>query len=58
MKQLMKNGLHIYAGALTNSVISEIHPSKFRRVQFIVNDPTNTFTDVISWQQLEKKALR
>ncbi|HHU18004.1 MAG: hypothetical protein ACOX4V_06910 [Anaerovoracaceae bacterium] len=45
-------------GALTNSVISEIHPSKFRRVQFIVNDPTKIFTDVISWQQLEKKGVK
>ncbi|MDD4564061.1 MAG: hypothetical protein PHE79_01030 [Eubacteriales bacterium] len=42
-------------GALTNSVISDIHPSKIRRVEFILKDPTKIFTDVTSWQQFEKK---
>lgn len=45
-------------GAFTHSMISEVHPSKLRRVQFIVNDPTKIFTDVMSWQQLEKKGVK
>lgn len=45
-------------GALTNRVISDIHPSKMRRVEFILKDPTKIFIDVISWQQLEKKGVK
>jgi len=45
-------------GAFTHSILSEIHPSKIRRVQFIVNDPTKIFTNVMSWQQLEKKGVK
>lgn len=44
-------------GALTNSVISDIHPSKMKRVEFILKDPTKIFIDAMHWQQLRKKGF-
>ena len=44
-------------GALTKSVIADIHPSKLKRVRFILKDPTKIFIDVIPWQQLRKKGF-
>ncbi len=44
-------------GALTNSVISDIHPSKMKTVEFILKDPTKIFIDSMHWQQLRKKGF-
>lgn len=44
-------------GALTNSVISDIHPAKLKQVTFILKDPTKIFIDSMHWQQLRKKGL-
>ncbi len=44
-------------GALTKSVIADIHPSKLKRVQFILKDPTKIFLDAVSWRQLVKKGF-
>ena len=44
-------------GALTNSVISDIHPSKMKRVEFILRDPTKIFIEAMAWQQLQKKGF-
>lgn len=45
-------------GALTNSVIADIHPQQLKRVTFILKDPTKIFIDYITWQQLAKKGFR
>lgn len=44
-------------GALTNSVISDIHPVKMKQVQFVLKDPTKIFIDAMHWQQLRKKGF-
>lgn len=44
-------------GALTNSVISDIHPAKMKTVEFILKDPTKIFIDTLHWQQLRKKGF-
>lgn len=44
-------------GALTKSVIAEIHPSKMKKVEFILKDPTKIFIDAMMWQQLRKKGF-
>ena len=44
-------------GALTNSVVSDIHPSKMKKTKFILKDPTKIFIDVMHWQQLRKKGF-
>lgn len=44
-------------GALTNSVIADIHPSKLKRVRFILKDPTKIFIDSITWRQLVKRGF-
>lgn len=44
-------------GAFTNSVIADIHPSKFKKARFILKDPTKIFIDAIYWQQLRKKGF-
>ena len=44
-------------GALTKSVISDIHPSKIKKVEFILTDPTKIFIDANHWQQLRKKGF-
>lgn len=44
-------------GAFTSSVIADIHPSKLKRVQFILKDPTKIFLDAVSWRQLVKKGF-
>ncbi len=44
-------------GALTNSVIADIHPKKIKRIKFILKDPTKIFIDSLSWQQLRKKGF-
>jgi hypothetical protein len=44
-------------GALTRSVIADIHPQKMKTVNFILKDPTKIFIDATPWQQLRKKGF-
>jgi len=44
-------------GAMTSSVISDIHPAKLKEVEFILKDPTKIFVDAMHWQQLRKKGF-
>lgn len=44
-------------GALTNSVIADIHPKKFKKVKFVLKDPTKIFIDSIKWGQLKKQGF-
>lgn len=44
-------------GALTNSVIADIHPKKFKKVKFVLKDPTKIFIDSIRWGQLKKQGF-
>jgi hypothetical protein len=45
-------------GALTQSVIGDIHPSKLAAVSFVLKDPTKIFIGALYWQQLRKKGFR
>ena len=45
-------------GALTNSVLADINPAKFKRTSLILKDPTKIFIDSTTWQQLRKKKLK
>lgn len=45
-------------GAFTKSVISDIEPAKFKKISFILKDPTKIFIDAISWRRLRKKGLK
>jgi hypothetical protein len=44
-------------GALTNSVIVNIHPRKLKQVTFVLKDPTKIFLNSNDWQQLRKKGF-
>ena len=44
-------------GALTNSVIENIHPKKFQHVTFVVKDATRIFLSSNNWQRLIKKGF-
>lgn len=44
-------------GAFTKSVIEDVHPSKLKRVKFILKDPTKIFFDSVAWRRLLKKGL-
>jgi len=44
-------------GALTSSVIANIHPKKFKHTTFIVADATKIFLKSDEWNQLIKKGL-
>lgn len=44
-------------GALTNSVIADIHPKKFKKVKLVLKDPTKIFIDSIKWGQLKKQGF-
>ena len=44
-------------GALTNSVIADIHPNKFKHMTFVLKDPTKIFLGANEWQQLRKKGF-
>lgn len=44
-------------GALTESVIADIHPEKLKRIKIVLKDPTKIFMDSITWQQRVKKGL-
>lgn len=49
---------HVFIpGALTNSVIADIHPKKFKKVKFVLKDPTKIFIDAIRWGQLKKQGF-
>lgn len=53
-----ENTDHIYIpGALTNSVIADIHPKKFKKVKLVLKDPTKIFIDSIKWGQLKKQGF-
>jgi hypothetical protein len=45
-------------GALTLSVVSDIHPAKFRHARIIVKDATKIFIESSPWQHLTKKGFR
>jgi hypothetical protein len=44
-------------GALTLSVVADIHPAKYKHVQFVVKDPTKIFIEASPWQHLLKKGF-
>lgn len=44
-------------GALTNSVIADIHPKKFKKIKLVLKDPTKIFIDSIRWGQLKKQGF-
>ncbi|WP_130862587.1 lysine 5,6-aminomutase reactivase subunit KamB [Bacilliculturomica massiliensis] len=49
---------HVYIpGALTQSVIADIHPAKLARVQIVLKDPTRIFIGALPWQQLKKRGF-
>jgi len=45
-------------GALTQSVIGDIHPPKLKGVTFVLKDPTKIFIGATSWQQLRKRGFQ
>lgn len=45
-------------GALTNGVIEDIYPGKFKQVVFLLKDPTKIFIQSHHWQQLRKKGFQ
>ncbi|MBK5254129.1 MAG: hypothetical protein JJE03_06710 [Peptostreptococcaceae bacterium] len=45
-------------GALTNSVISDIHPKKIKNVRFVLKDPTKIFINNRDYKHLLKKGFR
>jgi hypothetical protein len=44
-------------GALTNSVVADIHPKKIKKVKFVLKDPTKIFIDYITWGKLKKQGF-
>ncbi len=44
-------------GALTESVIADIHPKKYKRTKIILKDPTKIFISSIRWGQLKKQGF-
>ncbi|MDO4552398.1 MAG: hypothetical protein Q4C22_02565 [Bacillota bacterium] len=45
-------------GALTLSVVSDIHPAKLKKVLFVLKDPTRIFIDPKTWRTLRKKGFQ
>jgi len=45
-------------GALTNSVISDIHPKKLKNINFVLKDPTKIFIGSRDYNQLLKKGFK
>lgn len=45
-------------GAFTNSVIADINPSKLKRVNFVIKDPTKIFISQMDWAKLRKKKFK
>lgn len=53
-----ENVAYVYIpGALTLSVVADIHPAKFKHLKFIVKDPTKIFIEANPWQQMVKKGF-
>jgi hypothetical protein len=52
-----ETGFIYIPGALTNSVVADIHPAKLKNVQFILKDPTKVFIGAMQWQQLRKRGF-
>jgi len=53
-----ENTKYVYIpGALTSSVIENIHPKKFQHVTFVVKDATRIFLPSTGWQKLVKKGF-
>ncbi|MCL1983184.1 MAG: hypothetical protein FWG53_08900 [Clostridiales bacterium] len=44
-------------GALTSSVVRNIHPKKFSHVTFVMKNPTKIFLSFAEWQRLVKKGF-
>lgn len=44
-------------GALTDSMLADIDPGKFRGTEFILKDPTKIFVDAVTWRRLVKKGF-
>ena len=44
-------------GALTESVLKDIDTRKFKKVKFVLKDPTKIFIDAIGWGQLKKRGF-
>ena len=55
--EILKVDYVFIPGALTNSVMESINPSKFGRTKFILKDPTKIFIDSVTWKQLIKRGL-
>lgn len=45
-------------GALTESVVVDIHPAKLKQVSFVVKDPTKIFIGATPWKQLMKRGFQ
>jgi hypothetical protein len=45
-------------GALTQSVVSDIHPARFKQLQFIIKDPTRIFIEANPWQILVRRGFK
>jgi len=45
-------------GALTSSVVADIHPAKFKHLQFIIKDATRIFIEANPWQLLLKRGFQ
>jgi len=45
-------------GALTYSIIADIHPEKLKSITFALKDPTKIFISAAQWQQLRKRGLK
>lgn len=53
-----ENTTHVYIpGALTQSVVVDIHPAKLASVQIVLKDPTRIFIGSLIWQQMKKKGF-
>ncbi|MBQ6663200.1 MAG: hypothetical protein IJM69_06635 [Firmicutes bacterium] len=57
-EEIGEKARYIYLpGALTKSVIADIDPAKFRRITFVLKDPTKIFIDALTWRQLLKRGF-
>lgn len=45
-------------GAFTNSVIADINPSKLKRVNFVLKDPTKIFINPMDWGRMRKRKFK
>lgn len=57
-EEIDENTAYVYIpGALTQSVVADIHPAKMAKVQFVLRDPTRIFIGSLPWQQMKKKGF-